>query len=232
MTKISTYILSAYSIICTHTIDQLLDVGNENGSPIPSFDENLLINLSKEAQQLFEKEKNVLELEGDFIIVGDIHGSLHDLMRILKFIQTKHSKALFLGDFVDRGTFSVECVTILFALKVLSPDSIFLIRGNHEFDSICSQYGLKEEILNYSNTLRNKNTVDYPEMFMDDDDNDMIDEYLKIHKNKNCHTYTENLYNAFLEAFSYLPICALVKKTTFCIHGGLSPNFDHIDQIN
>ena len=153
MEKKASYILTAYSFLSTHSLDELLDVGYQirKGKPIPSFDESLLIDLCAEAQQIFEKESNVLKLEGDFIIVGDIHGSLHDLIRTLNFIFEKKTKALFLGDYIDRGQFSLECITLLFALKVMYPDTIYLLRGNHEFDSICSLYGFKNEILNYNN---------------------------------------------------------------------------------
>lgn len=245
MESISSYILSAYSFISSNTDDMLLDVGHrsKNGNPIPSFDENLLINLCSEATQIFANEKNILEIEGDIIIVGDIHGSLHDLLRILKFIKKKNSKILFLGDYVDRGNFSLECITILFALKVSYPDDFFLIRGNHEFESICSQYGFKNEILNYNNPkkltiqqtksrqIRKSSSVNLYYNISDIPDAD-LDDQNPLYKDTNCYKYTEALYYSFMKAFAYLPIAAILNKTTFCLHGGLSPKLNQIDDLN
>lgn len=70
MAQIASYILSAYSFITSHPLEKLLDVGylSKDGDPIPSFDENLLIDLCNEAQHIFEEENNILDIEGDFII--------------------------------------------------------------------------------------------------------------------------------------------------------------------
>ena len=114
MTQAAEYILSSYSFIATYSLEQILDVGyqSKEGNPIPSFDEKLLIELCADARKTLENESNILDIEGDVIIVGDIHGSFHDLLRILKYTQKIDSKVLFLGDYVDRGNFSLECMRL------------------------------------------------------------------------------------------------------------------------
>lgn len=47
-----------------------------------------------------------------------------------------------------------------------------------------------------------------------------------------CYKNTKKLYESFLDAFSYLPLAAIVNSTSFCIHGGLSPLLDNIDKIS
>lgn len=240
MTQTASYILSTYNFIYTYSQDKLLDVGYQfkDGNPIPSFDESLLIDLCSEAQKIFANENNILEIEGDLFIVGDIHGSLHDLLRILNITVNNDQKVLFLGDYVDRGNFSLECITILFALKVQNPDKYFLIRGNHEFDSICSQYGFKDEILNYHNPNITKSKLSREnsnrsvcDLNESTETQEISNEYMNKYNDIGCYKYSEKLYNSFISAFSYLPICAMVNKTTFCIHGGLSPKLDKISCI-
>lgn len=237
MTNSAKEVLSAYSFISNLSLEQIIDVGNQskNGKPIPSFSEDLLIKLCAEARKVFKKEENILSIDGDLIIVGDIHGSLHDLLRILKFVDKKQFKVLFLGDFVDRGNFSLECITLLFAKKIIYPDSFFLIRGNHEFDSLCSKYGFKKEILNHHNPKK-FNDKDSILEFLFDDENQAENQEDHINNisysestNLNCYQYSNELYEAFIKTFSFLPIASIVNKTTFCVHGGLSPLLEKVD---
>jgi len=96
-----------------------------------------VIRLADRCSSIMVDEPRCIFLTSPVYIFGGIHGSLEDLRffsdNLWRLgIKLSAGNFLFLGDYVDRGINSIECVAYLFALKILVPDKIFLLRGNHE----------------------------------------------------------------------------------------------------
>jgi serine/threonine-protein phosphatase PP1 catalytic subunit len=98
------------------------------------------------SMEIFMQESSFLELTAPIIICGDIHGQYRDLIRLFDFGGTPEKKQyLFLGDYVDRGKNSIECISLLLAYKIKFPKNIYLLRGNHESEMINRTYGFYDE---------------------------------------------------------------------------------------
>lgn len=163
------------------------------------------------------KESNVQEVKCPVTVCGDVHGQFHDLMELFRIGgKSPDTNYLFMGDYVDRGYYSVETVTLLVALKVSYYALLFIyfnrflyflinifkvryreritiLRGNHESRQITQVYGFYDECLRkYGNA---------------------------------------NVWKFFTDLFDYLPLTALVDEQIFCLHGGLSPSIDTLDHI-
>ena len=121
------------------------------------------------AKDLLMKESNVVHIAAPVTVVGDIHGQFFDMIEIFKiggfcpdtnylFLGECFSAvegvschvltggiAIVTGDYVDRGLFSVETISLLVCLKLRYPHRVHLIRGNHESRGVTQSYGFYTE---------------------------------------------------------------------------------------
>lgn len=150
------------------TIDENYDGPrlDENNNVTLEFIEELIEHFKKEkkvhrkyaykiildARELFFNSKTLVDINipkgQKFTVCGDVHGQFYDLLNIFKLngYPSEENPYLFNGDVVDRGSFSVECILLLFAFKVLYPNHLFIARGNHESETMNQIFGFEGEV--------------------------------------------------------------------------------------
>ena len=152
--------------------------------------------ICQKSKEIFLKEPNLLHLSSPITICGDIHGQFDDLLELFQVGgKPPETNYLFLGDYVDRGFNSVETLLLFLLLKIKYEDRIFLLRGNHECQTITQTYGFYDECKR------------------------------KYHDSINVWKYC-------CQVFDTMPLSALINNRYFCIHGGLTPNLEKIEEID
>jgi serine/threonine-protein phosphatase PPG1 len=132
-------------ILVDDIVDRLLAVRSGGFKPAQVTDIEIR-QLCQACKQIFLSQPNLLELEAPIKICGDIHGQYSDLLRLFDYGGYPPTENyLFLGDYVDRGLFSVETISLLTCLKLRYPDRVQLIRGNHESRAVTQTYGFYTE---------------------------------------------------------------------------------------
>ncbi|KAI0365870.1 Metallo-dependent phosphatase [Pilatotrama ljubarskyi] len=107
--------------------------------------------LCDRVRSILLEESNIQPVSSPVTICGDIHGQFWDLLELLrKGGMVPETSYIFMahlpqGDFVDRGHYSLETVSLLLVLKAKYPDKVTLLRGNHESRQITQVYGFYDE---------------------------------------------------------------------------------------
>jgi diadenosine tetraphosphatase ApaH/serine/threonine PP2A family protein phosphatase len=137
-------VLSSYSSLLDP--DTLL---LEERFTVPTLEASVLFDLIQCALPILDAQGPLATVTTPTVIVGDLHGSMWDLLRVLRKFPSyaEDDSILFLGDYVDRGAHSIGVVTLLLAILCRYPSHVFLIRGNHEFSHINREYGFYDEVM-------------------------------------------------------------------------------------
>lgn len=156
-----------------------------------------LVELSAQVCNILESEARCLSIPSPVYVLGDIHGNYTDLRFFADNmwpmgIGLTPGSFLFLGDYVDRGQSSLECIAYLFAQKLLHPKKLFLLRGNHEtraINGLEAHYGAGCFLSQCKARFGNE------------------EGYI--------------IWHQINHAFDRLPLAAVIDNDIFCVHGGL-----------
>ena len=130
-------------------------------------------------------------------VFGDFHGNIADLIAFAKLMwplgmHLTPGSFLFLGDYVDRGQYSIEVLSYLFAQKIMLPDKVFLLRGNHELRSVNGWEA------HFGNRC-----------------------FLGQLKARYGSNIGKDLWQKANAVFDCLPFAATIDDVIFCVHGGI-----------
>jgi len=150
--------------------------------------------LCERVRDILIQESNVIEVTTPVTVAGDVHGQFYDVLELFRTGgEVPDTNYIFMGDFVDRGHYSVETFSLLLALKARYPDNVTLLRGNHESRQITQVYGFFDECMS---------------------------------------KYSEpTAWKYCIQVFDLLNTSAVIDGKIFCVHGGLSPAINEVDQI-
>ncbi|CAD8166845.1 unnamed protein product [Paramecium pentaurelia] len=141
-----------------------------NSNLLTGIRKEMIIKLCDEVQRVLDKEPIVLRLRRPIKIYGNLNGQFLDLMRFFDHFKAPYDNLyngdidsqdyLFLGDYVDRGTRSLEIVLLLFTLKLKYADQIHLLRGHHEDAKINKIFGFADEcFLKFAEDIMDPNSI-------------------------------------------------------------------------
>ena len=119
---------------------KLLDYSTQNFKNLPN-----VLNVSRRTERKSGKRAGTLS------IVGDTHGQFDDVVLIFESPElggypSAKNQFIFNGDMVDRGPKGLEIMVVLLVCKLLCPESMHILRGNHECRYATELYGFMKEV--------------------------------------------------------------------------------------
>jgi len=142
-------ILNEEDEITTQWVQKLMDYFKDQ----KKLTKKILYVILKKVKKIFKEHENLESYnypdDIELTVCGDVHGQYYDLINIFKIngFPSENNPYLFNGDFVDRGSFSVEVIVSLFAWKCCFPKYFHLTRGNHEGKNMNKMYGFEGEVI-------------------------------------------------------------------------------------
>ena len=124
-------------------LDKLLSYSTETHLDLPNI---ITVNRSETTDS-----NGQLTFTSNLTVVGDTHGQFEDFTLLFEnkefgLFPSEENAFIFNGDMVDRGDMGLEIVTVLLFAKLLFPNSVHLIRGNHESEGATTHYGFRDEV--------------------------------------------------------------------------------------
>jgi serine/threonine-protein phosphatase 2B catalytic subunit len=107
-----------------------------------------LLEIVGRVTEVYRSEPTLIKCRDPITVVGDIHGQYYDFVKLLDVggdPTTTQTQYIFLGDYVDRGSYSVEVLALIFCLKICYPKKIWMLRGNHECRQMTSFFNFRDE---------------------------------------------------------------------------------------
>ena len=141
------------------------------------------------------------------LAIGDIHGMYEKLIKLMDKIHfiSDEDLLIFLGDYIDRGPDSAQCLQYVYDLQHAYPDAVICLMGNHEV--MMSSY-LMQKRVNYNTVI-----ADYADSWLENGGFEAL---------KQLDELENDTKNELLRWVENLPVKYQYQEFFFC-HAGVDP---------
>lgn len=165
---------------------------------------------------------NKIKTDETIFAIGDIHGNYDTLDELTKYVDKNYpsSKKISLGDIIDRGSKSIDCLNYVFD----NYDEV--IPGNHELLLLGTCLGLEY----YSETFFSNGGEWLYFLFKEKyNSQEYLLDILKLELGNNYNKLTQD--NKLLLGLDYDPTLHYKSGNILFVHGGIMPGINYIDSI-